>query len=72
MVITLLDMRKALSRDVEKKSIVPLKRPVTPEELEYDWFASLELHKIVLVTVLDADIALSKTSYIMLGMSNVG
>ncbi|XVF72399.1 hypothetical protein PTKIN_Ptkin12aG0118400 [Pterospermum kingtungense] len=31
-----LDMRKALSRDVEKKSIIPLKRPVTPDELEYD------------------------------------
>lgn len=30
------DMRKALSRDVEKKSIIPLKRPVTPDELEYD------------------------------------
>ncbi|KAF5744200.1 hypothetical protein HS088_TW08G00798 [Tripterygium wilfordii] len=31
-----LDMRKALSRDVEKKSIIPLKRPITPDELEYD------------------------------------
>ncbi|KAJ7972785.1 N-alpha-acetyltransferase [Quillaja saponaria] len=31
-----LDMRKALSQDVEKKSIIPLKRPVTPDELEYD------------------------------------
>ncbi|KAK6239189.1 hypothetical protein QUC31_004658 [Theobroma cacao] len=31
-----LDMRKALSRDIEKKSIIPLKRPVTPDELEYD------------------------------------
>ncbi|WRX10241.1 hypothetical protein QQP08_002728 [Theobroma cacao] len=31
-----LDMRKALSRDIEKKSIIPLKRPVTPDELE-DW-----------------------------------
>lgn len=30
------DMRKALSRDVEKKSVIPLKRPVTPDELEYD------------------------------------
>ena len=30
------DMRKALSRDVEKKSMIPLKRPVTPDELEYD------------------------------------
>jgi hypothetical protein len=30
------DMRKALSRDVEKKSIIPLKRPITPGELEYD------------------------------------
>ncbi|KAL2535402.1 Acyl-CoA N-acyltransferase (NAT) superfamily protein [Forsythia ovata] len=33
---TLLDMRKALSQDVEKKSVIPLKRPVTPDELEYD------------------------------------
>ncbi|KAG6470771.1 hypothetical protein ZIOFF_071849 [Zingiber officinale] len=31
-----LDMRKALSRDVDKKSIIPLKRPITPDELEYD------------------------------------
>ncbi|PWZ56773.1 N-terminal acetyltransferase B complex catalytic subunit NAA20 [Zea mays] len=31
-----LDMRKALSQDVEKKSIIPLKRPITPDELEYD------------------------------------
>ncbi|TXG63660.1 hypothetical protein EZV62_010654 [Acer yangbiense] len=31
-----LDMRKALSRDVEKKSMIPLKRPVTPDELKYD------------------------------------
>eukprot|EP00249_Psilotum_nudum_P003034 c16353_g1_i1 orf=575-1099(-) len=31
-----LDMRKALPRDVEKKSIIPMKRAVTPEELEYD------------------------------------
>ncbi|RVX20586.1 N-terminal acetyltransferase B complex catalytic subunit NAA20 [Vitis vinifera] len=31
-----LDMRKALSRDVQKKSIIPLKRPITPDELEYD------------------------------------
>jgi len=30
------DMRKALSQDVEKKSIIPLKRPITPDELEYD------------------------------------
>ncbi|EOX94745.1 Acyl-CoA N-acyltransferases superfamily protein [Theobroma cacao] len=29
-----LDMRKALSRDIEKKSIIPLKRPVTPDELD--------------------------------------
>eukprot|EP00008_Paramoeba_atlantica_P007797 CAMPEP_0201489668 /NCGR_PEP_ID=MMETSP0151_2-20130828/23268_1 /ASSEMBLY_ACC=CAM_ASM_000257 /TAXON_ID=200890 /ORGANISM="Paramoeba atlantica, Strain 621/1 / CCAP 1560/9" /LENGTH=171 /DNA_ID=CAMNT_0047875343 /DNA_START=57 /DNA_END=572 /DNA_ORIENTATION=+ len=27
------DMRKALQRDVERKSIIPLDRPVTPEEL---------------------------------------
>ncbi|OIV91330.1 hypothetical protein TanjilG_01948 [Lupinus angustifolius] len=31
-----LDMRKALSRDIEKKSVIPLKRPITPDELEYD------------------------------------
>ncbi|OEL17428.1 N-alpha-acetyltransferase 20 [Dichanthelium oligosanthes] len=31
-----LDMRKALSQDVEKKSVIPLKRPITPDELEYD------------------------------------
>jgi N-terminal acetyltransferase B complex catalytic subunit len=31
-----LDMRKAMPRDVEKKSVIPMKRAVTPEELEYD------------------------------------
>ncbi|KAG1666486.1 hypothetical protein FOA52_004868 [Chlamydomonas sp. UWO 241] len=30
------DMRKAMPRDVHKKSVVPLKRPITPEELEFD------------------------------------
>lgn len=28
------DMRKALSSDTEKKSVIPLKHPVRPEELE--------------------------------------
>lgn len=28
------DMRKALTRDTEKKSVIPLTHPVTPEELE--------------------------------------
>ena len=31
----MIDMRKALSRDVEKKSIVPLKHPITPDQLEW-------------------------------------
>jgi N-terminal acetyltransferase B complex catalytic subunit len=30
------DMRKAMARDVHKKSIVPLTRPIQPEELEFD------------------------------------
>lgn len=30
----ILDMRKALSRDVHKKSVVPLKHPVRPEDIE--------------------------------------
>jgi N-terminal acetyltransferase B complex catalytic subunit len=30
-----LDMRKALPRDVEKKSIIPLNHPVRPEDLEW-------------------------------------
>jgi hypothetical protein len=30
------DMRKAMPRDTEKKSVIPLKRAVTPDELEYD------------------------------------
>lgn len=30
-----LDMRKALSRDVKKQSIIPLKHPVRPEDLEW-------------------------------------
>ena len=29
------DMRKALSRDVDKKSVVPLTKPVHMNELEY-------------------------------------
>jgi N-terminal acetyltransferase B complex catalytic subunit len=29
------DMRKALPRDKEKKSMVPLEHPITPEELEW-------------------------------------
>lgn len=36
MMFVLADMRKAMPRDVHKKSIIPLKRAVTPEELEYD------------------------------------
>ena len=30
-----LDMRKALSRDIDKKSIIPLSKPVRPDELEW-------------------------------------
>ena len=29
------DMRKALPRDIKKKSIIPMDRPVLPEELEW-------------------------------------
>ena len=29
-----LDMRKALSRDKEKKSVIPMKDPVRPEDIE--------------------------------------
>jgi len=32
----LADMRKAMPRDVLKKSIIPLKRPVKPSELDDD------------------------------------
>ena len=28
------DMRKALTRDVEKKSVIPVPHPVRPDELE--------------------------------------
>ncbi|GBG86313.1 hypothetical protein CBR_g41307 [Chara braunii] len=31
-----LDMRKAMPRDVEKKSIIPVKTVVTPQDLEHD------------------------------------
>ncbi len=31
------DMRKALSRDIDKLSVIPLKNPVRPEELEWPW-----------------------------------
>lgn len=30
------DMRKAMPRDVEKRSIIPWPNPVRPEELEFD------------------------------------
>ena len=30
-----LDMRKALSRDEKKVSMIPLKKPIRPEELEW-------------------------------------
>ena len=30
------DMRKAMSRDKDKQSIIPLKRPIHPHELEHD------------------------------------
>lgn len=30
-----LDMRKALPRDVKKESIIPLKKPIRPEDLEW-------------------------------------
>lgn len=30
------DMRKAMPRDVMKKSVIPLKKPVRPEDLEFD------------------------------------
>lgn len=30
------DMRKAMRRDVNKESVVPLKRPIRPEELEFE------------------------------------
>lgn len=29
-----IDMRKALSRDTEKKSVIPLPHPVRPEDIE--------------------------------------
>ncbi|KAJ3336850.1 N(alpha)-acetyltransferase 20, NatB catalytic subunit, partial [Kappamyces sp. JEL0680] len=29
------DMRKALPRDVHKKSIIPLPYPITPDQLEW-------------------------------------
>lgn len=32
--ILVLDMRKALSRDVKKKSMIPLTHPVRPEEVD--------------------------------------
>jgi hypothetical protein len=32
---TAVDMRKALKRDVKKESVVPLTKPITPDELEW-------------------------------------
>jgi N-terminal acetyltransferase B complex catalytic subunit len=34
LVLLLSDMRKALSRDVKKKSVIPLVHPVRPEEVD--------------------------------------
>lgn len=34
--VTIADMRKAMPRDVNKLSIVPLKRAIHPHELEFD------------------------------------
>lgn len=34
--LSCLDMRKALSRDVEKKSLIPIPHPVRPEDLVDD------------------------------------
>ena len=35
-------MRKALSRDVDKKSIIPLKHPVRPEDVDWRmWLQAL-------------------------------
>lgn len=31
-----LDMRKAMSQDVEKKSVIPLEKPVYPEDIEWN------------------------------------
>ena len=31
---TAYDMRKALARDVDKRSIIPLREPIYPEDLE--------------------------------------
>ena len=31
------DMRKAMIRDKDKTSIIPLKKPIYPHELEFDW-----------------------------------
>jgi len=30
------DMRKAMPRDKRQRSVIPLKRPIRPEELEHD------------------------------------
>lgn len=30
------DMRKAMKRDVNRRSVIPLKKPVRPEDLEFD------------------------------------
>ena len=41
-VIIFADMRKALSRDVEKLSVRPLPHPVRPEDLEWPWTRTME------------------------------
>lgn len=34
-------MRKALSRDVQKKSVIPQKNPVRPEDIEFQAYVFL-------------------------------
>ncbi len=45
------DMRKALSRDIEKKSMVELKNPVKPEDVEFWQLINLFLFYFILLVV---------------------
>lgn len=41
--VLFLDMRKALSKDVKKKSVIPLTHPVRPEEVDWNMESLLAL-----------------------------
>ena len=46
-----IDMRKALLRDVSKESVVPLKKPISPRELEWSLAIYSDFFDVFSVTI---------------------